>query len=194
MSTPTTSAAPGAAELGSLAVEPDLDLGLARPAVAAATLAAVVIVVVTGRWLQLAEATTSAAVARATGTQDVERVGTAVTFLLDGRAVGYQITLGCTVAFLLVPFLLAAGLVLTLQRASAPRTLAALGAAVAVVAATNQVRLLVILCGIRALGLERGYSATHVLVGTTISTVGVVTAALLFLAVVTRGARGVRRG
>jgi exosortase/archaeosortase family protein len=193
VSTPTPTATAGE-ELAALAVERDLDLGLARPVVAAGTVAAVVAVLAGGRWLRLAEAAVSEQVARAVGTHDVQRIGTAVTFDLDGRAVGYGITLGCTVAFLLVPFLLAAGLVLTLQRASAPRTLAALGAAVAVVALTNQVRLLVILCGIRALGLERGYSATHVLVGTAVSTVGVVSAALLFLAVVTRGARGVRRG
>ncbi|WP_180357652.1 hypothetical protein [Streptomyces sp. NP160] len=193
MSTPATPASPRE-QLAALAVENDLDLGLARPAVAAGTATAVVAVLVGGRWLRVAEAAVSEQVARAVGTPDVQRVGTAVTFDLDGRAVGYGITLGCTVAFLLVPFLLAAGLVLTLQRASAPRTLAALGAAVAVVAVTNQVRLLVILCGIRALGLERGYSATHVLVGTTVSTVGVVGAALLFLFLVTRGARGVRRG
>ncbi|MBC3760655.1 hypothetical protein ACUN7V_10120 [Quadrisphaera oryzae] len=191
MSTPTA-AEPG--PLADLAPDPDLDLGLARPAVAVAALAAVAAVVGGGGWLRLAEASASALVARAVGTHDVQRVGTAVTFDLDGRAVGYSITLGCTVAFLLVPFLLAAGAVLTLQRASAPRTLTALAVAVAVVALTNQVRLLVILTGIRALGLERGYSATHVLVGTTISTVGVVSAALLFLALVTRGARGVRRG
>ena len=170
-------------------VDDGLDVGLARPAVAVLCAAALVAVLAAGRWIQLGEAALSTLVARATGVHDAYRVGTAVVFELDGRAVGYGITLGCTVAFLLLPFVLGTAVVLTVQRTTALRALAALAAAVAVVAACNQLRLLVILSGIRLLGLERGYSATHVLVGTALSTVGVVTAALLFLHVITQPTR-----
>jgi len=169
--------------------EADLDVGLARPTVAVLCAVALAAVLGAGRWIQVGEAALSTLVARATGVHDAHRVGTAVVFDLDGRAVGYGITLGCTVAFLLLPFVLGTAVVLTVQRTTALRALAALGAAVAVVAACNQLRLLVILSGIRLLGLERGYSATHVLVGTALSTVGVVAAALLFLHVITQPTR-----
>jgi len=167
----------------------DLDVGLARPTVAVLCAVALAVVLGAGRWIQVGEAALSVLVARATGVHDAHRVGTAVVFDLDGRAVGYGITLGCTVAFLLLPFVIGTAVVLTVQRTTALRALAALAAAVAVVAACNQLRLLVILSGIRLLGLERGYSATHVLVGTALSTVGVVGAALLFLHVITQPTR-----
>lgn len=166
-----------------------LDVGLARPTVAVLCAAALVAVLGAGRWIQHGEAALSTLVARATGVHDAHRIGTAVVFDLDGRAVGYGITLGCTVAFLLLPFILGTAVVLTVQRTSAGRAVAALAAAVAVVAVCNQLRLLVILSGIRLLGLERGYSATHVLVGTALSTVGVVGAALLFVSVITAPTR-----
>ncbi|MBF5081989.1 hypothetical protein [Quadrisphaera sp. INWT6] len=184
--TTAVEALPGGSSGG---VDDDLDVGLARPAVAVLCAAALVAVLAAGRWIQLGEAALSTLVARATGVHDAHRVGTAVVFELDGRAVGYGITLGCTVAFLLLPFVLGTAVVLTVQRTTALRALAALAAAVAVVAACNQLRLLVILSGIRLLGLERGYSATHVLVGTALSTVGVVTAALLFLHIITQPTR-----
>lgn len=185
----TAAAAPAGARRGGVEDDTDLDVGLARPTVAVLCAAALVAVLAAGRWIQVGEAALSTLVARASGVQDAHRVGTAVVFDLDGRAVGYGITLGCTVAFLLLPFVLGTAVVLTVQRTTALRALAALAAAVAVVAACNQLRLLVILSGIRLLGLERGYSATHVLVGTALSTVGVVAAALLFLHVITRPTR-----
>lgn len=185
MSAPAVAATPGSRP-GGAEDEADLDVGLARPTVAVLCAVALAAVLGAGRWIQVGEAALSTLVARATGVHDAHRVGTAVVFDLDGRAVGYAITLGCTVAFLLLPFVLGTAVVLTVQRTTALRALAALAAAVAVVAACNQLRLLVILSGIRLLGLERGYSATHVLVGTALSTVGVVAAALLFLHVITQ--------
>lgn len=189
MSSPAAAVALPGGRPGGAEDDADLDVGLARPTVAVLCAVALAVVLGAGRWIQVGEAALSVLVARATGVHDAHRVGTAVVFDLDGRAVGYGITLGCTVAFLLLPFVIGTAVVLTVQRTTALRALAALAAAVAVVAACNQLRLLVILSGIRLLGLERGYSATHVLVGTALSTVGVVGAALLFLHVITQPTR-----
>src|SRR3954452_21746413 len=68
------------------------------------------------------EAATSAQVVTMTGVH-AGVIGTAVVFANDGRLIGYGLTAGCSVAFLLAPlFLLVAGLVLagrfTLRKAA----------------------------------------------------------------------------
>lgn len=164
-----------------------LDVGLVRPLLAAASGVVLVALFVLARRVQEAEAGVSAALARAAGLGDAHRLGTVVLFSVDGQWTGYQVTLGCTVAFLVVPFFAATAVLVSIRRVPARRALLSLTAAVVTVVTVNQARLTTIALGMATWGPEAGYSHTHVFVGTVISTFGVVLAGVAYLGVLLRG-------
>ena len=164
-----------------------LDVGLVRPVLAVGSVAVLIALFVLARHVQHAEAGVSAALARAVGLSDAHAVGSVVLFSVQGYWTGYRVTLGCTVAFLIVPFFAATAVLVGIRRVPVARALAALTAAVVTVVAFNQARLTTIALGMATWGPAAGYSYTHVFVGTVISTLGVVLAGTSYLTVVLRG-------
>ncbi|SCX39150.1 exosortase/archaeosortase family protein [Klenkia marina] len=181
-----TAAAPGTYLL---AAEPDgaPDVGLVRPGMVAGGVVTLVLMLVGAGRLQQLEAAATVPLARLIGLEDARQVGRSVLFTVAGQPTGVDITIGCTAAFLLLPFVAATTVLLAVRRIPAPRAFASLAAAVVVVLAVNQARVLAIIAGMEAWGPEDGYGRTHVLVGTAVSTVGVVAAGSCFLLVLLRG-------
>jgi exosortase/archaeosortase family protein len=172
-----------------LAAEPDgaPDVGLVRPGMVAGGVVTLVLMLVGAGRLQQLEAAVTVPLARLIGLEDARQVGRSVLFTVDGQPTGVDITIGCTAAFLLLPFVAATTVLLAVRRIPALRAFASLATAVVVVLAVNQARVLAIIAGMHAWGPEEGYGRTHVLVGTAVSTVGVVVAGSCFLLVLLRG-------
>ncbi|PRY16874.1 exosortase/archaeosortase family protein [Kineococcus rhizosphaerae] len=164
-----------------------LDVGLVRPVLALGSLAVLVALFVLAHRVQETEAAVSAALARAAGLSDAHHLGSVVLFSVQGNWTGYQVTLGCTVAFLIVPFFAGTAVLVSIRRVPVLRALAGLTTAITTVVAFNQLRLLTIALGMATWGPDAGYSYTHVFVGTTISTFGVVLAGVAYLGVLLRG-------
>jgi len=163
------------------------DVGLVRPVLTTGALAALIALFVAADEIRHLEAALSAVLARAVGIDDARVVGSSVLFAVDGVTTGYSITLGCTVAFLVFPFTAATAGLLAIRRVPVARSLASLLSAVGIVVAFNQVRLVTIASAMEVWGPDEGYARTHVLVGTVISTTGVVLAGTAYLAVLLRG-------
>jgi len=72
------------------------------------------------------EARTGADMARLLGLVPARAVGSTVVFPLEGRFVGYAVTEGCTVAFLVAPFFVVAALLIASRRTPPLRALRAL--------------------------------------------------------------------
>jgi exosortase/archaeosortase family protein len=138
------------------------------------------------------EARTGADVARAVGLVPARAVGSAVVFPLGGHVVGYAVTEGCTVAFLVAPFFVIVALLIVSRRTPPRRGLGALAALTVVLFTVNQARLLVVAASMRAWGFRSGYERSHVFLGTTLSTIGAVVGLLLFVRLVVKGGPGTR--
>lgn len=121
-------------------------------------------------------------------------LGTAVTFPAKGRYVGFTIAPGCTVALLVVPFFLVAGVLLLAGRVQPGRATATVAIFTLLVSVVNQLRLLVIAVSMRVWGFPAGFDRSHVLLGTLVSTIGVVGGLLLFLRMVLPSPESGRRG
>ena len=130
------------------------------------------------------EATTGAALARWLGLVPARAVGSAVVFPLHGRFVGYTVTEGCTVAFLVAPFFVLAALLIASRRTPPRRAVGALAVLIAVFFIVNQARLFVVAASMQVWGFRHGYERSHVFLGTTLSTIGAVVGLLLFLRLV----------
>jgi len=127
------------------------------------------------------EARSAAHLAHLVGLVPARSIGSSVVFPLGDRFVGYTVTEGCTVAFLVAPFCLIAA-VLVASRHTAPRRgLRALAVVTIVLFMANQARLFVIAASMRALGFESGYELSHVFLGTVLTTLGAVIGLLLFV-------------
>lgn len=163
------------------------DVGLLRPGLAVTGALAVVAVFWLSRQMQEVEAAVTAALARGTGLDDAVRYGTAVVFTVAGRTTGVEITVGCSAALLAAPFLAVTTALLAVRRVSVARAVQALAVALTTLLVVNQVRMLAIIAGMEAWGPEVGYSRTHVLIGTALSTVGVVLAGSCYLGLLLRG-------
>ena len=145
-------------------------------------LVAIGVAMITGESLvRAAEARTGADLARMVGLVPARAVGSAVVFPLEGRFVGYAVTEGCTVAFLVAPFFVLAALLIASRRTRPLRGLRALAAVSLVFFTVNQARLLVVAASMRVWGFRTGYERSHVLLGTMLSTVGVLAGVLLFV-------------
>ncbi|HVE26038.1 MAG TPA: hypothetical protein VNC22_11560 [Sporichthya sp.] len=127
------------------------------------------------------EARSGADVARGLGLVPARAVGSAVVFPLRGRFVGYTVTEGCTVAFLIAPFFVIAALLIASRRTPPRRGLGGLAVLTAVFFTVNQLRLFVVAASMQAWGFRPGYERSHVFLGTMLSTVGTVLGLLLFV-------------
>lgn len=163
------------------------DVGLVRPGMVAGGVLTLIAMVVFSTRLQSLEAAIAVPLARAIGLEDARQVGRSVLFTVDGEATGIDITVGCTAAFLLLPFVVGTTVLLAVRRIPAVRAFASLGVAVVVILLVNQARMLAITAGMATWGPEVGYARTHVLVGTAVSTLGVVAAGTCYLLVLLRG-------
>jgi exosortase/archaeosortase family protein len=97
-----------------------------------------------------------------------------------GPLVGLKITSECTVALLLGPLIILAGLMLAVTTIRVQRLLAGLTAGLAVVVLVNQLRLALIAVSTQHWGIS-GYDVSHKFVGTLIALAGFVTAVLLMI-------------
>ena len=112
----------------------------------------------------------------------------------DHWPAGINIVNGCSVGLLIIPLALVTGLMLVTGRV---RTRSAVGAFLAVaflVTALNQIRYVITLFAIHRWGFEEGYGQTHVLVGSLVSSVGIVLATATMTIVLLRMSDGDRRG
>ncbi|WP_434740499.1 hypothetical protein [Micromonospora sp. SH-82] len=143
------------------------------------------------RWhdVAVAEAWLNARLVAAVGLADTTSVGAAVTFPLDQRWVGFLVSTGCSVAMLLIPPFVLASLLVGFRRLTLPRAAIAVSLAVALLVAVNQVRLAAVVAAMQLWGFELGYQRSHVLIGSAISTVGLIAVAIVFLLLVGSGRR-----
>lgn len=166
---------------------------LVRYGVAVGAVAAAVLAVVFHRVVRLVEAETSASVVSVVGL-DAVPMGTAVVFALDGDFVGFSLTAGCSVAFILAPLYLVVAGLLVAARLTIRRALACLLVLTAVLFAVNQARFTVIGWAMQRWGFEDGYERSHIFLGTLVSTIGVVGGLLIVLMMMTRSRVEVRHG
>lgn len=166
---------------------------LVRYGVVAASLAAAVLVVVFHRAVRLVEAETSAAVVSVVGL-DAAPMGTAVVFPLDGDFVGFALTAGCSVAFILAPLYVVVAALLGAARLTIRRALACLVVLTAVLFTVNQARFTVIGWAMQRWGFEEGYERSHIFLGTLVSTIGVLAGLLIVLMMMTRERTAVAHG
>lgn len=127
------------------------------------------------------EARTGADVVRLLGLVPARAVGSAVVFPLRGRFVGYTVTEGCTVAFLIAPFFVIAAMLIASRRTPPRQGLGALAVVTLVFFVVNQGRLFVVAASIRVWGFPSGYERSHVFLGTILSTIGALVGVLLFV-------------
>ncbi len=153
---------------------------------ALAVVTAGIAIAVAHRSVQAAEAWMSAGLATALGLVTAEPFGSAVVFPIDGRNVGFTITPGCSVAFLLPFFFVVAAALLASGRIGPGRAAFTVVAVSVTLFAVNQLRLLIVSASMRGWGFETGYERSHILLGTLASTIGVIVGVLLFLFLVTR--------
>jgi exosortase/archaeosortase family protein len=164
------------------------DLASAIAAFAAGALA-VTAVLLKIRDITLAEAHLSSALISVTGLAHSHSVGTAVIYQLGNRWVGFAITGGCSVALLTIPPFVIAALLIGTRRVSWVRGLAAVGSAVVLLVAVNQLRLYIIAAAMQWWGFKTGYERSHVLIGSGLTTIGLALVTLLFMVFLGRGGK-----
>ena len=130
---------------------------------------------------RVAEASASAWVLRLIRLRPASSLGPDVIFPLRGQWVGYTLSMACTAALLIAPFFAIAGLLLLSGRVSRRRVLLALGVTSVIIFVVNQLRLLVIAASMQVWGFETGYQRSHVFLGTTLSTIGVIVGIIIFV-------------
>ncbi|MFY1615789.1 hypothetical protein [Micromonospora sp. WMMD736] len=151
-------------------------------AVAAATL---------WRWHDIAsgEAWLNARLVDTVGLAHARSIGAAVIFPLDERWVGFMVSSGCSVAMLLIPPIVLASTLVGFRRISMTRGLNALGIATLLLITVNQVRLAAVVVSMQTWGFRLGYERSHVLIGSVITTAGLIAVAILFVVLVSRTKR-----
>lgn len=165
----------------SLRVPPSLPAGL--------VVAAGITIAVCHQSVRAVEAWLSAGLASALGVVPAEPLGNAVVFSLDGRLVGFTITPGCSVAFLLPFFFVVAAALVASGRVGIRQAVVTIVTVSATLFAVNQARLLIVSASMQGWGFETGYERSHILLGTLTSTIGVVLGIFLFLFMLTRSSR-----
>ncbi|WP_329108800.1 hypothetical protein OG792_09195 [Micromonospora sp. NBC_01699] len=143
------------------------------------------------RWHDVAsvEAWLNAQLVAASGLADARSIGSAVVFPLDHRLVGFGVTAGCSVALLLVPPLVMAAFFLGIRRVSLLRATVSSALAIVLLVLVNQVRLAAVVGSMRIWGFQTGYERSHVLIGSAITTGGLIVIGVLFVVVLTGGRR-----
>lgn len=155
----------------------------ATRSVAALLIVGGVLLVTFVRYGQMAEAQANGALLNLLHIAPAEVYGAAVVFLPGQTYIGYRVDAGCTATLLLVPFFFLTAGLLSFSRLSPRRCLVALGLVSVLIFTANQARMLLIASVMRVLGGERGYDASHVFLGTVVSTLGVLGAIVVFVAV-----------
>lgn len=155
-------------------------------AVGAAMAMGAVLTVVGQSAIRLVEARISAAIIGASQVAPAQSIGPSVVFPLRGAFVGFTLSVGCTAALLVTPFFLLAGALVVTRRTSVQRGLVTLGVLIVSLFAVNQLRLLVVALSMRVWGFELGYEISHVLLGSIVSTLGVLAGVLLYVRTVFR--------
>lgn len=162
----------------------------ARLVAAGAVVAAAGALVLFDHVVRELEASTSAHVLAVVGLHAAP-LRSAVVFPVDGRLVGYALSAGCSVAFLLSPLYLVIAGLLAAGRLSVRRGIACVVVLTALLFTVNQLRLAVIAWSMRAWGFETGYARSHVFLGTLVSTLGVLGGLLIVLRQMTHQRREV---
>ncbi|MBM7772355.1 exosortase/archaeosortase family protein [Actinokineospora baliensis] len=101
-------------------------------------------------------------------------------------AFGLRMSPECTSAFLVLPLLVIAAVMIALRGRIAGRVLGALAVATAVVIAVNQLRVLTLVGLIDWLGTDQGYYWGHTFLGSMVSVIGGAAALVLFVWQATR--------
>jgi exosortase/archaeosortase family protein len=143
------------------------------------------------RWHDVAvvEAWLNARLVSAIGLAETTSIGAAVIFPLEQRWVGFLVSTGCSVALLLVPPFVLAALLVGFRRVTLTRALVAVALAIGLLVVVNQIRLAAVVASMQLWGFEVGYQRSHVLIGSAISTVGLIAVAIVFFLLVGRGSR-----
>jgi exosortase/archaeosortase family protein len=102
---------------------------------------------------------------------------------------GLQMTPECTSAFLLVPLVLVASVLIALRPRIARRVGVALAISAVVLIAVNQIRILTLAWLVGWLGTNEGYYWGHTLIGSLVSVLGGAMALVLFVWLATRQPR-----
>jgi exosortase/archaeosortase family protein len=142
------------------------------------------------RWVRIAEAKAVAVLVGALGTRPGRLNATVWVRTPDDLAAGINIVTGCSVGLLVIPLALVTGLALLTGRLRIVKALQAFVAAALIATVLNQLRYAVTLYAIHRWGFEDGYGQTHVLVGSLVSTVGIVVATSITAVVVLRHTEG----
>jgi exosortase/archaeosortase family protein len=106
--------------------------------------------------------------------------------LPSGLGVGIRITPGCSVGPLLATFLLGSSPFVWYRSLGWRCVLTAVAQLAVVLVAANQMRIAVIVGSMQLWGIHRGYEVSHVFLGSTITTIGFVLGALLFVRLLLR--------
>jgi|SRR5579884_900986 len=157
-----------------------LDDRFDRPVAVVLFAAALALLVWEARF-RVTEAAVSAWVIRLLRVRPAHSLGPNVIFPLGHRWVGFALTLSCSSALLIVPFVVIAAVLLAFQRVPRARALVALAVASAILFAVNQLRLVVIAASMLWWGFVTGYQRSHVLLGTALSTIGVIVGIIIFV-------------
>ena len=99
---------------------------------------------------------------------------------------GLRMTPECTSAFLLIPLLLIAAVMIALRPRISRRVLLALAIAGLALVVVNQLRILTLVGLVGWLGTDQGYYLGHTLLGSLVSVIGGAAALVLFVWVATR--------
>ncbi|MDG4839720.1 hypothetical protein O7631_24605 [Micromonospora sp. WMMD967] len=143
------------------------------------------------RWHEIAsaEAWLNAHLVNAVGLADAKSIGAAVIFPLDQRWVGFMVSSGCSVAMLLIPPIVLASTLIGFRRITVSRGLNALAMAVVLLVTVNQLRLAAVVVSMQTWGFRLGYERSHVLIGSVITTAGLIAVTILFVVLVSRTKR-----
>jgi exosortase/archaeosortase family protein len=127
------------------------------------------------------EASFSAGLLRVLHVRPAHSTGISVVFPLKGHFVGYTLSVGCSAALLIIPFMLVSAGLLGSRRVTTSRCLQSLAVVAVILFLVNQLRFLVIAASMVVWGYRIGYERSHIFFGTLLSTVGVVAGVIVFI-------------
>ena len=149
--------------------------------VAAALAVASVCLLLLQRTIRNTEALLSSTIVRVMHVRHAQQVGAVVVFPLRGHYVGYELSIGCTVALLLMPFFLIGAGLMASGRVRLRQGLESLAAVTVILIVVNQLRFLMMASSMALWGFRAGYERSHVFLGTVLSTIGVVVGVIVFI-------------
>ncbi len=130
---------------------------------------------------RVAEATLSSWVLGVARFPGAGSAGHTIIFPLRGQWVGLSLTAGCTAALLMAPFFIIGALLFASRRIRPRRILTALALVTAIVFVVNQLRVFVIAGSMDLWGIRAGFERSHILLGTVLSTTGVLVGIVIFV-------------